>query len=151
MEAPISLNVMTLTTPHRDLDHLPLADRDFQIKDLTFDETPLKLYCKYWDNYLNHADKIGLWESNLPKYQFPTVHIFPDIIHQCHANYDPNMRVVMTRDQTYVNLWHKGRENVDDFLKPTIQQPKSMADYLKTNFEVLAKDIHPIGQIELHK
>jgi len=37
------------------------------------------------------------------------------------------------------------------FLKPTTQQPKSMADYFKTNFEVLAKDIHPIDQIELHK
>ena len=37
------------------------------------------------------------------------------------------------------------------FLKPTTQQPRSMADYLKTNFEVLAKDIHPIDQIELHK
>ena len=37
------------------------------------------------------------------------------------------------------------------FLKPTVQQPRSMADYLKTDFEVLAKDIHPIDQIELHK
>lgn len=37
------------------------------------------------------------------------------------------------------------------FLKPTIQQPKSMAYYLKNDFEVLAKDIHPIDQIELHK
>jgi len=37
------------------------------------------------------------------------------------------------------------------FLKPTIQQPRSMVDYLKTDFEVLAKDIHPIDQIELHK
>ena len=36
------------------------------------------------------------------------------------------------------------------FLKPTVQQPKSMVDYLKTDFEVLAKDIHPIDQIELH-
>ena len=26
-----------------------------------------------------------------------------------------------------------------------------MDDYLKTNFEVLARDIHPIDQIELHK
>lgn len=26
-----------------------------------------------------------------------------------------------------------------------------MTDYLKANFEVLAKDIHPIDQIELHK
>lgn len=37
------------------------------------------------------------------------------------------------------------------FLKPTTQQPKSMVDYLKMEFEVLAKDIHPIDQIELHK
>jgi len=37
------------------------------------------------------------------------------------------------------------------FLMPTVQQPKSMADYLKTYFEVLARDIHPIDQIELHK
>lgn len=94
MEAPVTLNFMPMTTPHRDLDHLPLDDRDFQIKDLTFDETPLKIYCKYRDNSLKNADKIGLWESNLPKYQFPTVHIFPDIVHQCHVNYDPNMRVI---------------------------------------------------------
>ena len=37
------------------------------------------------------------------------------------------------------------------FLKLTIQQPKSMENYLKTYFEVLPKDIHPIDQIELHK
>ena len=33
MDAPISLNVMPIMTPHRDLDHLPFADKDFQIKD----------------------------------------------------------------------------------------------------------------------
>lgn len=37
------------------------------------------------------------------------------------------------------------------FLKPTVQQPRSMVDYLKTDFEVLEKGIHPIDQIELHK
>lgn len=37
------------------------------------------------------------------------------------------------------------------FLKPIVQQPKPIADYLKTDFEVLVKDIHPIDQIELHK
>jgi len=36
-------------------------------------------------------------------------------------------------------------------LKPTTQQPRSIADYLKINFKVLEKDIHPIDQIELHK
>lgn len=37
------------------------------------------------------------------------------------------------------------------FLKSITQQPRSMEDYLKIDFEVLAKDIHPLDQIELHK
>jgi len=90
---------MPITTPHIDLDYLPLANKDFQIRDLTFDETPLKLHCKYRDNYLNHVDKIGLWESNLPKYQFHSVHVFLEINHYYHANYDPTMRFVMSPDQ----------------------------------------------------
>lgn len=37
------------------------------------------------------------------------------------------------------------------YFKPQVQQPQSAADYIRTNMEVLAKDIHPIDQIELHK
>ena len=37
------------------------------------------------------------------------------------------------------------------FFKPKVKQPQSIVDYLKTNFEVMAKDIHPLDQIELHK
>jgi len=37
MEAPVALNVMPLNAPHKDLDWLPLADRDFQIKELSGD------------------------------------------------------------------------------------------------------------------
>ena len=32
-----------------------------------------------------------------------------------------------------------------------MHQPQSAADYIKTNLEVFAKDIHPTDQIELHK
>jgi len=99
MDVPVVLDARPITTPHKDLDHLPLDDKDFHIKDLTFDETPLKLHYRYKDNYLNHVDKIGLWESNLPKYQFPSVHVFPEIIHYCHENYDPVLKVVMSSDQ----------------------------------------------------
>ena len=35
--------------------------------------------------------------------------------------------------------------------RPTTVQPQSAADYIRTNLEVLAKDIHPMDQIELHK
>lgn len=33
------------------------------------------------------------------------------------------------------------------FLQPTVQQPKTSADDKKTNFEVLARDVHPIDWI----
>ena len=95
METPVALNVAPITTPHRDLDYLPLADRDFQIKDLITDKDHLKVFCQCRDNHLNGYDAIGQWESNLPMYFLPFVHVFIDIIHQCHANYDPNLRVVM--------------------------------------------------------
>jgi len=36
-------------------------------------------------------------------------------------------------------------------LTPAVLQPQSAADYMRTNLEVLAKDIHPMDQIELHK
>jgi len=36
-------------------------------------------------------------------------------------------------------------------MNPTTQQPMSITYYLKTDFEVLVKDIHPIDQIKLHK
>ena len=35
--------------------------------------------------------------------------------------------------------------------KPKFQHPQSAADFVKTRLEVLAKDIHPMDQIELHK
>ena len=35
--------------------------------------------------------------------------------------------------------------------KPKMLQPQSAADYIRTNLEVLAKDIQPMEQIELHK
>lgn len=44
----------------------------------------------------------------------------------------------------------EGKMILSDF-KPKMQQPQSAADYIRTNLEVLAKDIHPMDQIELHK
>ena len=35
--------------------------------------------------------------------------------------------------------------------KPKVPQPQTTADYIMTNLEVLAKYIHPMDQIELHK
>ena len=100
MEAPAALNVTPLNAPHRELEYLPLVDKDFQIKDLVFDESPLRSYCRCRDDFSKGLDVIGLWESNFPRYLIPSVLIFPEIIHYCHSNYDPTQRAVMSPDQS---------------------------------------------------
>ena len=37
------------------------------------------------------------------------------------------------------------------FMQPIVQQPKTLVDYRKKDFKVLAKHVHPIDQIEFHK
>ena len=37
------------------------------------------------------------------------------------------------------------------FIKLTTQQRRALIDFKRVNFEVLARDIHPIDEIELHK
>ena len=100
MEAPTTLNITPLNAPHRELEYLPLVDKDFQIKDLHFDESPLLSYCRCRDEYSKGQDLIGLWESNLPRYLIPLVISFPEIIHYCHSNYDPTQRAVISPDQS---------------------------------------------------
>ena len=102
MEIPVALNFAPLNAPHKYLDYLPLADRDFQIKDLILSENPLRIFFQCRDSYLNGSEIFGLWESNLPMYLLPSVHIFPEIIYHCHANYDPNQRAVMSLSQTFL-------------------------------------------------
>lgn len=44
----------------------------------------------------------------------------------------------------------EGKMIMSHFL-PAVAQPQSHADYIRTNLEVLAKDIHPMDKIELDK
>jgi len=100
METPMALNIPPISTPHRDLDYFPLPDKDFQIKYLVTEENSLKVFCQCRDNYMNGFDTIGLWKSNLPRYILPYMHVFPEIIHQCHTNYNPTLRAIMSPNQT---------------------------------------------------
>ena len=90
------LNEKPLQTPHLDIDHLPLADRDFQIKDTVSPSHLLKLH--YWskDKLLNQNDNNHLWESNFPKYLFPQVYQFPEIILLCQNHYIPSQRAIVS-------------------------------------------------------
>ena len=99
MAGPVTMDVRPVSTPHLDLEHLPLADMDFQFKDTVAYTLLLKIHCWSKDIYLNHIDDIGLWESNFPKYQFPEVHVFPKIVHMCHACYIPSERAIMSPNQ----------------------------------------------------
>lgn len=95
MASHTSLDVTPISTPHLDIGHLALADMDFQIKDIASATYLLKLHCWSKDRFLNHTDDICLWKSNLPKYLFPKVHPFNDIIHFCHACYIPSQRAIV--------------------------------------------------------
>lgn len=66
-----AMDVRPISTPHLDLDHLPLADKDFQTKDTFAQESPLKVHCQSRDKFLNHDDEIGPFESNFPQVPVP--------------------------------------------------------------------------------
>lgn len=108
-----------------------MEDKDFQIKDIAIHESPIKLYCRYRDQYLNQADQIGLWESNFPKCQFPEVHIFPEIVHYCHTNYSPSQRAVTSPNQDV--LFTNTVESINEMLQLQLGQnliPISIRDLL---------------------
>ena len=77
MEALVALNVAPLNAPHKELEWLPLANRDFQIQDLMGIKNHLHTFCEIRNSYLNKTDLYGIWESNLPQYFLPSVNVFP--------------------------------------------------------------------------
>ena len=60
-----------------DVEHTPLEDKDFKISDLVTDFNLLKFHCWSYDKYMDQANDIYLWESNLPKYILPQTFQFP--------------------------------------------------------------------------
>ena len=94
MAAQTSLDVRPMTTPHLNIDHLALVDKDFQIKDTATPRHLLRIH--YWakNSFLNHADDINIWESSLPNYTFLEFHPFLDIVHFCHAWYVLSHRAI---------------------------------------------------------
>ena len=91
---PTALSVAPMNPPNKELEALPLADRDYLIQDLVGDRNHLQTFRELRDNYLNNNDTYGIWESNLPYYFLPSINIFPEIIRLCAENYDPNHRAV---------------------------------------------------------
>ncbi len=63
------MDVKPVTTPHLDLDHLHLADKDFQSKD-TSAYTLLKIHFWSKDKYLNHTDALAFGSPICPNTSF---------------------------------------------------------------------------------
>ena len=66
--------------------------------------------------------------------------------------YNQLLKMAPTNQQRLMSAYDitEGKMTMSHFM-PTMLQPQSAADYIRTNLEVLAKDIHPMDQIELHK
>jgi len=119
MEGLVALNITPLNAPHKELEHFPLADKDYLIKDLVGYQNHLQAVCELRNSYLNQNDVYGIWESNLPIYYLPSVNIFPEIIHLCCENYEPTQRGVKTPSGT--TLFHITPDSINQMLnfKPT--------------------------------
>ena len=65
------ISVDPLQPPVVDVEHTPLADKDFKISDIVTNFNLLELH--YWshDKFIDQADDIHLRDSNLPRYIFP--------------------------------------------------------------------------------
>lgn len=114
MEAPVALKVTPLNAPHKDLDYLPLVEKDFQIKELFGDMNHLQAFFQVRDSHLSNFDIFGIWESNITIYYLPSVYVFPDIIQQCCANCHPVQRAVMSPSQSV--LFHITFESINQML-----------------------------------
>jgi len=66
--------------------------------------------------------------------------------------YDQYLKMAPTKQRRLMSAYDiKEGKMIMSYFKPKVQQPQLAVDYIRTNLEVLAKDIHPIDQIELHK
>lgn len=97
METLVALNVSPLNAPQRELEWQPLEDKDYQIGEevLMSSKYHIHVLNELKAKYLSGTDILGIWDSFLPIFKLPQVNVFPDLIHQCFANYDPTQRVVL--------------------------------------------------------
>ena len=66
--------------------------------------------------------------------------------------YNHLLKMAPTNQQRLMSTYEiqEGKMILNHF-KPKMQQPQLVVDYIRTNLEILAKDIHPMDQIELRK
>ena len=148
MEAQVALNVTPLNAPHKDLELLPLADRDYLIQDLVGNRSHLQTFCELKNSYLSNSDFYGIWESNLPIYFLPFVNVFHEIIHLSSENCETTQRAVKIPSGTI--LFHITPDSINQMLnfKPTqLLFPLSMKFLLDEGPKLFSSEISIISQV----
>lgn len=85
-------------------------------------------------------------------YFLPSVHIFPGIIHQYHANYDPNLRAVISPNQTVI--FTITADSINEMLQFQPSQaliPISLGDLLERSSKLSQYELSRLGQTFIHK
>ena len=85
-----------LQPPVVDVEHTPLADKDFRISDHVIEFNLLELHCWSHDKSIDQADEVFLWESNFPKYIVPQTFQCREVIRICQTCYFPDQRAIIT-------------------------------------------------------
>jgi len=84
----------------------------------------------------------------MPIYYLPSVNVFPDLIHQCHANYEPTQRAVMAPSGDV--LFHITPESINEMLhfRPTQPlAPLSMGLLLDQGTKLTSAELTRIAQL----
>jgi len=114
MATQAALNITPMNPPNKELESMPLADRDYLIQDLVGDRNHLQTFCQLRNSFVNNCDMYGIWESNLPVYFLPSINVFPEIIRLCAENYEPNQRVVKSPSGSI--LFHITPDSINQML-----------------------------------
>ena len=114
MASPTAINIIPMNPPNKDLEAMPLADKDYLIQDLVGDRNHLQTFCQLRNSFLGNCDMYGIWESNFPLYFLPSINIFSEIIRLRAENYEPTHSVVKSPSGSI--LFHITPDSINQML-----------------------------------
>jgi len=150
METPVALNIAPLNAPHKSLEWLSLADRDYQMVEVIelSSRYHIPVISEIRAKHRSSTDILGIWESHLPVYFLPQVNVFPDLIHQCCQNYDPNQRAVLSPSGSVLfHITPKAMNQILQFQSAKPLAPLSMQLLVDQGAKLSSSQITRISQL----
>ena len=143
--ASSSLSVAPLNPTNRELEALPLVDKDCLIEDFEGNRDFLQTFSQLREDYKDGHGTHGIWESNLPYYCLPAVNIFPEIIHLCAENYNVQHRTVSTPSGRI--LFYINAESINKMLhfdQTELLIPFSLSYLIETGERMTSEEIQRV-------